>query len=498
MENVLSNLSEIPLDLPIYGLPKTLIGVHETKGEMLIRQILLKNYYKMASKLIQCIGNGRSFVGPLPTSWINSLQSSGVNVDPYKSKLSLYQYSIFCLGKGVVKSILMFLRFKRQNEYNKPYVVFLNLSKYNIPQIASNKSYDIVTWYKESIVFDSSVEEIWAQVVDSESTSATKNLILCKSIFPKLKGPYQYALFLLKTVFAFMVALFGIIRGKWWYGLLYDESVYANYICLVERESLAREYLFHNSYWLHKPLWVYEVEKRGSMGTLYFYSTNVEPIEYGGHKRAITHGMKIMQWEKYWVWDDQQKEYLQGLGHNKEYCVVGPIDFSDNGKTIIDNSDIFKIAVFDITPKRPTDHTKFGWAEPPYYSDKLMIQFLSDIGTVFANKSVQLMYKEKRTVDQVIFSKGTRKSRNIILKDYYKMVDPGISAKRLIEHCDAVISMPFTATSLIGINLGKPTAFYDPSATIHRNKSHEISVIKTFDQLKSWCDLLQKHHFTNE
>ena len=48
--------------------------------------------------------------------------------------------------------------------------------------------------------------------------------------------------------------------------------------------------------------------------------------------------------------------------------------------------------------------------------------------------------------------------------------------------CDLVISMPFTSTAIIAKELGKPSIFYDASASIEKNESHGIPVLKNKEE----------------
>jgi hypothetical protein len=77
-------------------------------------------------------------------------------------------------------------------------------------------------------------------------------------------------------------------------------------------------------------------------------------------------------------------------------------------------------------------------------------------------------------------------SENVIL------VEPDISANRVIEACKAVISMPFTSTALIALELGKPTCYYDPFGLIQLDDSaaHGIEVVKGPSELASWLKRL--------
>ena len=67
-------------------------------------------------------------------------------------------------------------------------------------------------------------------------------------------------------------------------------------------------------------------------------------------------------------------------------------------------------------------------------------------------------------------------------------MDPGISAYRVIQAADAVVSMPFTSTALLAREIGKPTAYYDPSGILQPNDpaAHGILVIQDYKKLVEW------------
>ena len=52
--------------------------------------------------------------------------------------------------------------------------------------------------------------------------------------------------------------------------------------------------------------------------------------------------------------------------------------------------------------------------------------------------------------------------------------------------------MPFTSTALVGMHLGKPSIFYDPSGVVVKDDpaAHGIRVINNKDELKNWLNTI--------
>ena len=491
VEQVVSDLTNVRLDLNEKDFPKLLVGPHKKHGEILLRQILLKNYKRICSLIMQSIGSGKPASLPIPNSWVNSLVSREIQINRLGSKIALFKFSAYCVLKGIFKTAQQLFENKLPAISDKPYVVFLDLNQKSLPVSGKQKSYDIISWYNNSEIKKPNIKEIWAQIRNEKNHRILPNIIVCRSIFPRFKKLSNYLQYILRSLKSIANAFIGMIRGKWWYGLLYEESVLLHYVSILNGQDLAKEYLLHFSNWFHKPLWTYETEMKGSDISLYYYSTNIEQFNFGGFERPHTYGITSMKWNRFLVWDEQQKDYLKQFSPTAQYQIVGSIDMEDSDKGIYDFGPDLKIAVFDVMPLRPLAYTSLGWAIAPYYSESLSLQFFSDIKAIFDQDKIICFWKQKRIVDQRFISNAFIQKRKRIINGNFVEVDPNISAKRLIQKCDGIISMPFTSTSIIGKELGKPSIYYDPSSLIEKNESHGIPVLKGKNELVHWCHLLQ-------
>ena len=485
--NIISNLDNIQLKLSGRDLPKSLVGSHGEHAEVLLRQILLKNHSSICTGVMQSIGQGKPVKVPVPKLWARSLENEGANINHAACSWELYKYSMICLLKGIVKTGMLLLQYKLPSVVRGPHVVFLNLSQQNLPAGNLKKSYDVISWYKRSKLVDADAKIVWAQVNGYHDHQIMPDVYVNRNIFPKVKTVLEYSLFFLKSLWAFGNASIGMLVGKWWYGLLFDESVRLNYVSIVKSNNLAEQYFIPNSNWYHKPLWTYEVERKGSIVSLYYYSTNIEKIEYGGHDIPEPYGLKTMKWNNFIVWDKQQQDFLEKYCPKAKFKIVGPIDYLDCDQAISVDGSGLKIAVFDVTPTRPVIYTRMGCAIPPYYSPELYLNFIGDISLLKKEYDIDLLWKRKRAQSSGMMEKYfTIRVNNIFETVNIKAIEPCISARRLIEKCDAVISMPFTSTSIIAKELGKPSIFYDASSSIEKKESHGIPVLQTREELNKW------------
>ncbi len=484
--NIFSSLTDISLDLDQKKFPKILVGNHALKIEILLRQILLKKRSKYASTIMQSIGENKSLVIGMPQAWVVHLTSSGVTCSPYLCKIQLFISSIIQLIYGIYKLLYLAIRISNTNYVRQPYVVFVGLNKQNLPNHDVRESFDITSWYKKSIIIKNHIKEVWLEVRGDKNRNISSNIFINNNIFPRLSNWSDYFLYLFKILLAFMVSIFGILRGRWWYGFLFAESINLHYVKLLKRELLAEEYFFSNSEWLYKPLWSEEAESKGSDISLYYYSTNIETIQFNDHIKHEMYGITIMSWNRFIVWDEAQRDYLKQYMPDANYIIVATIDFSDSGEIVkLDNAK-FNIAVFDVYAVRPICYVGLGFACEPYYSTKVLSDFLTDIGSISEYGNIELLYKQKRVAKKVMVSPAAMKQKNTIIKKYYKNIDPDISAKYLINNSDAVISMPFTSTAIIGKELGIPSIYYDASGVLEQTIHHGIPILKNKDELNRW------------
>lgn len=98
-----------------------------------------------------------------------------------------------------------------------------------------------------------------------------------------------------------------------------------------------------------------------------------------------------------------------------------------------------------------------------------------------------MLWKQKRKVNKRFVSRTYFSKRGLITKKHFIEINPDISARKLIEESDAVLSIPFTSTALIGMEKGKPSIYYDPSGTVMHRCKTDVPIMKTKENLLKWC-----------
>jgi polysaccharide biosynthesis PFTS motif protein len=303
--------------------------------------------------------------------------------------------------------------------------------------------------------------------------------------------------FIAWSIGAILIATWDLLRGRWWHALLLNQAALAAQVRIQNPERLAKDYLFHNSGWIYRPLWTYEAEKRGSRITFYFYSTNCEGFKRTEGYPPLFYGYHAMNWPHYLVWDEYQADFVRrAVGEAANISVGGSICFSTSAEEMPAFSGR-GVAVFDVTPHRSSRYQTLG-ADFEFYTPATCIPFLHDIQQATEDAGYRMLWKGKRKIGSIahpryrIFTERLSEANVIIL-------DPDLSANRVIEACSLVISMPFTSTALIARELGKPSCYYDPTGMVQKGDraAHGIEIISGPEELKKWLkNILVESHMT--
>lgn len=473
-----------------------IMGCGAASGEIVVRQYLLVRVgglnLNRALLLAQGTEHGR-VVFPLPKEWREILTQQGFEVARFRSALLWQLYAFALLIFGIVKIGKIALagitcRYSPQPNI-KPYVHFADLGPGNLPHEGSgNKSHDVISWYLQWQGRKAGIHAIHHSVANSLSTAVGDiGIVPQPGPLPALVGLGCVAEFLLWAVRAIAMAAIDLLRGRWWHALLLNQAALAAQAHIVPPNFLAKEYFFHNSGWIYRPLWTYEAEQRGSTISFYFYSTNCESFKRIDGYPPMPYGWKAMNWPRYLVWDKYQADFVRrAVGIGASLSIVGDIWFQSSTAGI-PKLPPRSIAVFDVQPMRDGFYRTLG-LDFEYYTPQTAIQFLADIQLALNGQSYMLALKRKRQIGRLAHPAYRHYLETLGQAPNFVEVDPGIDASRLIENCIAVISMPFTSTALLGRYSGKPSIYYDPHGVLQKDDraAHGIEIVQGQGELRRW------------
>jgi polysaccharide biosynthesis PFTS motif protein len=477
-----------------------IFGAGWRDAEIIIRQYILIRVcgINLNCALLAAVGGGGAVVHPLPARWRQIVREHGFEVAEFRSAVWWHAYVAFLGTYGLwlfLRRILTGLRESTLPTFPamSRYAYFDGLERSNLSQSGvDGRSYDILSWYlqwseraPDVAVLAHSVRSVPSGTVEGVRVQPIDHPI------PPLSRGGDILRFLVWGMIAGGRATVDFLRGRWWHAMLLSEAVKGAQIRLGDQARLACDYLFHNSRHIYRPLWTYEAAKRGARLILYFYSTNCE-----GFKRPFgyviqANSWQLVNWPLYLVWDEGQADFVRRVaGADVTIRVVGPIWFHSSS-TELPALPPRTIAVFDVQPVRSSFYSQLGIAFD-YYTVETATRFLGDIHDCARKCGAKFALKRKRKIGRLVhpayrkFVERLDASERLAASPSMLVINPDISATRLIEKSALVLSMPFTSTALVARNLGKPSYYYDPSGIIQKDDraAHGIPVISGVDELQ--------------
>jgi polysaccharide biosynthesis PFTS motif protein len=324
-------------------------------------------------------------------------------------------------------------------------------------------------------------------------------LVYVEDATPALSTTLEMLLFTVWWVIAVSRSAFDAVFGNWCHAILLSQSAVAAKVRQSSAHGLARDYLFHNSGHIYRPLWTYEAEKKGSRVIMYFYSTSEQFKSPEGYV-PDRFEWGAMSWPHYLVFDRYQKDVLKrALGDKIQVEIVGPIWFRTSSVDLPELPSK-SVAVFDVPPYRSAVHFGFTTLAELYWGHNVENQFLLDIKSALDACGAKTLYKGKRNIGSRIKKNYAALLLELSSDPNFVSADPDISPVRVISACHAVISMPFTSTALIGAELGKPTAYYDCLGILHKDDraAHGIELLSGPEELSMWLEQVFHSGASNE
>ena len=502
IEKVKQALTEHCLNLPNHSFSKTIMGRGADVGEIVIRQYLLVRAggLELNHALLLALGKkeGR-VIFYLPKEWREILEQHGFKVAHFRSSVlwQLYICAVWMYGVLQIVKITFAGMTSEQDKNHKPKrnVCFIDLGAGNLPQEDNGiQSHDVVSWYLQWAGKAAGIEEVHHTVSKAHPVFVGKVEVLpVKKVLPELAGGSAVAEYVIWGLRASIIAALDCFRGRWWHALLLNQAALAAQVRLLPAESLAQEYLFHNSNWIYRPIWTYEAERCGSTISFYFYATNCESFQRPDGYPELGYGWKAMNWPHYLVWDEYQDDFVRrAVGAEANVSIVGPIWFQSSAAEM-PRFQKAGVAIFNVTPVRGSRYILLG-ADYDYYIPRISEEFLSHISDATSYLDVIMLWKSKRKIGAMAHPRFRYFSERLSEREHVVIVDADISAFRVIESSRAVISMPFTSTALIARAMGKPTIYYDPHGLVQKGDraAHGIEILHGSEQLREWLSDVMK------
>ena len=482
------------LVIPNEQCSKAIFGAAFKNAELVVRQRLASREGSVIRLLLFAAGQKESRVSlPLPSEWLQEVESFGFLTNRFESFLYLYSKALKDLFLGSIQIIINlknnFAFLKRSILPVEDFIYFCDLVHSNLPQPVGNKhSYCVINWYLKWQGTPKDLHVIAHGVAGySGSHIGDTRLIYRKSPLPDLVGALSFMRYVFWAIKAISISAYDLLFGRWWHAMLLREASFAALVRYGDKRMLARQYFFHNSRY-HEPLWTYELKAHGSEAIVYWYSTNTQPWQRADGSRPFITPYSLMNWHHHLVWNEAQENFVRSCGKaNATVEIVGPIWFQDSANQVHDVPKELKIVVFDVQPFRTS---RYFMLAPflEYYIPKVVNQFLLDIVNTAITLKAVVISKRKREIGKIAHPSYRRFVDQISLESKLTIINPDVSAFRLIEKADVVVSMPFTSTALSARHAGRPSIYYDPSFLLSSEDpaANGIPIVQGREALENW------------
>lgn len=469
------------------------LGLQEADLELSVRQMVLLRLAGdgLPQAMLRASGAARgAVVFPLPRAWRDVLRKHGFRVAGARSAMLLGLHAAVHWVNGLRTLALQVREHRRGSKaaQGEPHAYFDGLVPACFPDGQGSFSEDgVVGWYARWSGRPASVTTALHAVPRlAVSSVGGIRVQFAPSPLPSLGGADLFAQ-LAFGVGAAAVALAQLLVGRWQPAMSLAETLRARQAALVPVERLARDYLFHNSNWIKRPLWTRVVQARGSRVIFYCYSTNIEKFSLDGRQSPLAFGWAASDWPLALAWDDGQARFLRGASARQpDVQVVGPISFIACRRLELDLPEP-AIAVFDVQSMRPSIYRTLA-LESEYYVPQVAVPFVRDIAAAAARTGFNVLFKRKRDIGRRAHRTYTRAIEGLSDAAYWREVPPETSPLDMIRGSKAVVSTPYTSTALLGRWLGKPSIFYDPSGMCQPGDpaAHGIEVVRSPEALERW------------
>lgn len=495
-------MSRVSLVEPADGASRLVFGAAHASAEQAVQQFLMVHLggTRFNEAVLFAVGSREPLVFPLPCAWRAAIEAYGLRVDHRRSAGLWAGFMLVAWLLSVRRLVAVIWRAWRTRSEARggPHAAFFDaLSASCLPAPGTDgRSFDILTWYARWAGRSVDVRRLTHTVSGANSQSVDG--IAVSTVAGPLPAPDTvgaWVRYLGWSLAAFIVSAGALVRGRWWNALMLGQGAEAALVRCAPHGS-AREYLFHNSGWLYRPLWTYEAERAGARILLYFYSANVETFKrpWGAALQANT--WNLATWPHYLVWDQSQEAFVRRhVPGTPVVDVVGPIWFQSSPAAMPQLS-AGAIAVFDVQPVRASARVLLT-AQRVYYQPDVSRRFFDDVRAVLAAQQRPLVFKRKRRTDERFLHGSYRRLMVEVAQDSVVVeVEPAIAGWRVVESSAAVISMPFTSTALVAVAQGKPAVYYSPEAgsgtwlQADDPAAHGVPIVCGRDALRAWVAAL--------
>ena len=476
-----------------FGFCNVLMPKNIVLKEIHVRQILNHRRHFVGIQK-QLLSNKHGFRYAIPPEWSRIIEDTGFKADKVTSTVYWYTYVFFVGVFAITKSVMELFPKELRSNWNTTKTVahFCRLQPQCVPSGKKEVGVTIFDWYASRKLKTHGNAPMLTHSAFPHKELNLDNMTVkgLSSDLPPLSIVNAVTL-IFWCLTMFLVGLADILRGKWVSLFILHEALLAKKMALIPSEYLAREYLFSHEACTYKPLWTDVVEQRGSLCSIYFYSTNSYDVVPTNMQQDFYLAFLYMTWSCYLVWNKKQKDQILLCARNNpnikksKFEIVGPIPTMDK-PFIFKKSKKPSLAIFDVSPSRLSFYVTLA-RQYEYYVPKTVKDFLLSIEEIKDELNFEIHFKMKRHQSSLT-DRSYKKLIERLSNGGWIMVDPEVNASHLIAHTNASIHFPFTSTALIAEKMGKPAIYFDPTGELGKKNTAMLgsSLALSKPELKSF------------
>lgn len=464
-------------------------------GILNLRYHLIKFFFSNETKLIV----------PLPEKWLVYLSNKNLKINIFYSKLFFKLIVIKYFFYGILVNFrIIFLLLKNlfSNDY-KNFTFFNNINSSNLPSFINDpntaliKNYSLYDFYKLNIGKDENKLFLFSS--ENQELKKVKFKKIKQDTFSYSKYPVQiclplkyFFLFLKDTFIKILLSLLSLVNGQYWNVFLLAEQPLMSISRMKLKDNLPKEVIFHLSDLYYRPLWTYEMEKKGTNIYMLWYSTNNQANYKKNIKEKFFYDWSNIIWQNHIVWNENHKNWLIKYLNYKNQNIIfyNYVWFNDFTINLNLKKNTKYISIFPVAPFRRAYFSLINEDEHQIFTCKNQIQFIKDILELIVDKKYILLLKNKRSLN-INHDKSYMNFLNTIDNKHIKIINENISPMKLIKNSIATINFPFTSTAYLSSNFNLPTVYYDVTGRLKNfSLDQNIKIINNKSELSQWVKSL--------
>jgi polysaccharide biosynthesis PFTS motif protein len=195
-----------------------------------------------------------------------------------------------------------------------------------------------------------------------------------------------------------------------------------------------------------------------------------------------------------WVWTRGFAKYLESIGAHGELHAVGPVVWClPEREPPARRAGTRRIAVFDVTPHKPASLRLLGLTYN-YYREENAIRFIASLLTVRdrlearSGERIEVVLKHKREAQPAHEEGYMNWIGELERSGRITLMPPQTNLYSMIGEADVVVVVPFSSPAHVGVQLGKPSVFFDATEEIvaTHDTAGQVAFASGETQLQEW------------